>query len=113
MPAMSLSLSTPAEIAQTLARRLRVARLAQGVSQAELALRAGVSVGTIRNLERDGDCTFVTVIKVAQCLRLEAGFEDLFAPGVQSIAELARLEAATAQVRQRAPRRPRRPKGTP
>lgn len=110
---MSLSLSTPAEIAQTLARRLRVARLAQGVSQAELALRAGVSVGTIRNLERDGDCTFVTVIKVAQCLRLEGGFEALFAPGVQSIAELTRLEDAKSKLRQRAPRKPRTPKAAP
>ena len=107
---MHFSFATATEIAQTLAQRLKVARLTLGLKQSELALRAGVSVGTIRNLERDGDCAFVTVIKVAQCLRLERGFDDLFAPGVQSIAELARREEATSKVRQRAPRKPPAPK---
>jgi transcriptional regulator with XRE-family HTH domain len=107
---MHFSFATATEIAQTLAQRLKVARLTLGLKQSELALRAGVSVGTIRNLERDGDCAFVTVIKVAQCLRLERGFDDLFAPGVQSIAELARLEEATSKLRQRAPRKPPAPK---
>jgi transcriptional regulator with XRE-family HTH domain len=110
---MPFHFTTAHEIAQTLAQRLKVARLAQGLTQAELATRAGVSVGTIRNLERDGDCAFATVIKVAQSLRLEDGFEALFAPGVQSIAELARLEDAKSKVRQRAPRKPRTPKAAP
>jgi transcriptional regulator with XRE-family HTH domain len=110
---MPFHFATAHEIAQTLAQRLKVARLARGLTQAELATRAGVSVGTIRNLERDGDCAFVTVIKVAQCLRLEGGFEALFAPGVQSIAELTRLEDAKSKLRQRAPRKPRTPKAAP
>ena len=99
--------SSADEIGKELARRLKIARLALGLTQPELASRAGVSVGTIRNLERDGDCAFGTVIRIAQVLRLENGFDALFKPGIQSISELAQLERARLKVRQRAPRKAR------
>lgn len=104
---MTFIFSSPDQIGRELAHRLKTARLASGLTQPELATRVGVSVGTIRNLERDGDCAFSTVIKIAQVLRLDKGFETLFTSGVQSIAELAQLEQESLKVRQRAPRKAR------
>lgn len=104
---MAFIFLSPQEVGIELAQRLKLARLNLGLTQPELAARAGVSVGTIRNLERDGDCAFSTVIKVAQVLRLDKGFESLFKTGIQSIADLAQEERARTSVRQRAPRKPR------
>ncbi|CAD7384581.1 helix-turn-helix transcriptional regulator [Xanthomonas arboricola] len=96
---MKFSLASPQEIGNELAQRIRLARVARRMTQPELAERAGVSVGTIRNLERTGDCAFSTIIKIAQVLRLERGFEDLFKMGVQSIDELIQMNRASDIVR--------------
>ncbi len=102
---MDFSFATANDISRELAARLKIARLSKGLTQPELATRAGVSLSTIRNLERSGDSSLATVIKVAQALRLEDGFDALFKSGIQSIAELTQLERATLKVRQRAPRK--------
>ncbi len=98
---MKFSLASPQEIETELARRIRVARVARRMTQPELAERAGVSVGTIRNLERTGDCAFSTVIKVAQALRMERGLEELFKMEVHSIDELMQVNRANDKVRRR------------
>ncbi|MEG2804742.1 helix-turn-helix transcriptional regulator [Stenotrophomonas sp.] len=101
---MKFSLASPKEIATELAERIRLARIARRMTQPELAERVGVSVGTIRNLERTGDCAFSTIIKVAQALTLEDGLENLFAPGVTSIDALLDMNRAKRTVRKRASR---------
>lgn len=98
---MKFNLASPQEIATELARRIRVARVARRLTQPELAERVGVSVGTIRNLERTGDCAFSTIIRVAQALRLERGLEELFKPGVESIDELIQANRGNDRVRRR------------
>ena len=101
------SFATAEQIAHELAQRIRTRRLTLGFSQQDLANRAGVSIGTIRNLERHGECGFVTVIKVAQVLRLDNDFKALFEVEVASIAELAAL-SKLKETRKRAPRGPRK-----
>ena len=102
---MDFSLATPKEIEAEFAQRIRLARVSRNMTQRDLAERVGVSVGTIRNLERSGDCAFSTIIKVALALRLEQGLDDLFKVGVQSIEELIDMERAKRSVRKRATRR--------
>ncbi len=92
---MKFNLASPQEIQAELAQRIRLARKLRRMTQPELAERAGVSVGTIRNLERTGDCAFSTIIRVAQALRLEQGLDGLFKVGVQSIDELIRMDRAS------------------
>lgn len=101
---MDFSFATPDEIAQVLARRLKTARLAQGLQQSALALRAGVSEGTIKTLENKGKSTVASLIRVAQALGLAQDLQQTFVLQVHSIADMEQAHQAS---RQRAPRQPR------
>ena len=100
---MTFMLSTPAEILLALGGRLRAQRLAQSLTQRELAQMAGLSLGALRKLEGDGQCSLETLVRVAQALGLVAELDALFVLKRQSIAQMD--QAARAQQRQRAPRR--------
>ena len=100
---MSFILSLPHEILRELGARLRMQRLAQSLSQRELAHMAGLSLGALRKLETDGQCSLETLIRAVQALGLTTELDELFVLKRQSIAQMAQAEAA--QPRQRAPRR--------
>ena len=86
--------------------RLRAYRLAQLVTQADLARRAGVSTGTVQNVEA-GRTSLDSLIRVAFALGLRPDFRELFARRVTPIAQ---MEHAEPTKRIRAPRRGTRPK---
>ncbi len=98
---LNFSLASPKEIEAEFADRIRRARISRHLTQPELAERVGVSVGTIRNLERSGDCAFSTIIKVALALRLEQGLQDLFTINITSIDDLIDVDRAKRRVRRR------------
>ena len=100
---MDFSFSSPDEIARELARRLKAARLVQGLQQPELALRAGLSVGTVKALENKGQSTLSSLIRVVQALGLAQDLQQAFVLQVHSIAQ---MEDSQQAVRRRAPRRP-------
>ena len=100
---MVFNLSTPAEILHTLGVRLREQRLAQSLTQRELAQMAGLSLGALRKLETDGQCSLETLIRAAQALGLLDTLEDLFVLKRQSIAQLEQVEVVSR--RRRAPRK--------
>ncbi len=83
--------------------RLRAQRLAQALSQRDLAQMAGLSLGALRKLEHDGQCSLETLIRVVQALGLVEELEDLFLLKRQSIAQMEQAEAVSQ--RKRAPRR--------
>jgi transcriptional regulator with XRE-family HTH domain len=90
------------EIRVELGKRLRARRLAQGVSQAELAQRAAASVSSLKLLESKGRCNFETFIRVTLALGLTHEMQSLFELRIRSIAEMERAESPK---RSRAPRR--------
>lgn len=98
-------MATPAEILAVLGQRLRAQRLAQELPQGELAARAGLSLGALRKLERDGQCSLETVVRVVRALGLTSELDDLFSLRRHSIAQMEQAEVA--RQRQRAPRRRR------
>ena len=71
------------EILLNTATRLRELRLAQNLSQAGLAARAGVSVSVLRLFERTGKISFESLVKLAIALKAEAGIDNLFQPQIQ------------------------------
>ena len=98
-------LATAPELCRELGTRLRSHRLQQGLTQDELAARAGVSPGAVKKLERDGQANTLTLVRAVQALGLAAELETLFRPrGQASIADMERAEQL--HQRKRAPRRP-------
>jgi transcriptional regulator with XRE-family HTH domain len=67
-----------------------------------LALRAGVSAGTVKALENKGQSTIASLIRVVQALGLTADLQQAFVLHVRSIAD---MEQAQQAPRKRAPRR--------
>ena len=60
------------EINKEIAKRLRTIRRKQKISQEQLWLISGVSLGSIKRFERTGDISFKSLIKIASALgRLE------------------------------------------
>ena len=101
---LDFAFSTSDEITAALGLRLKAVRLSQSLTQADLAERAGVSVGTVKSIERTGQSSVTSLVRVVQALGLSDQLQSLFVLKVQSIAE---MEQAQLAQRQRAPRKAR------
>lgn len=93
--------ATSSEIAKELGGRLRAQRLSQGLTQTEVAERAGVSRLTVLKIEANGQTSFESFIRLTQALGLVDELMLLFSLKIDSIAQMERAEA----FRRRAPRR--------
>lgn len=91
---MSLSLHTPAEIALTLADRVRERRLARGWTQTDLADRAGLALATLKLFEHTGQISLDRLLRVASVFGELEAFLGLFEP--RPARTLDELEAQTA-----------------
>ncbi len=98
---MDLSFLRPDEIVVELGGRLKRQRIVQGLTQAEVAARAGVSTPTISNLESGKNTAFETVVRVVSVLGLENELQDLFMLKPLSIAALERMEQLPQRVRRK------------
>lgn len=101
---MDLSFSKPSEVVELLCQRLRKERLAQQMTQAELAARAGVAVNTLSNLENGQNTSFETLVRIAMVLGRVKELEALFQPKLDSLDDLRRYEESSK--RHRARRKP-------
>jgi len=100
---VTFQLSTSVEVLHALGVRLREQRLAQSLTQRELAQMSGLSLGALRKLETDGQCSLETLIRVVQALGLLGELDDLFVLKRQSIAQMEQVDLVSR--RQRAPRK--------
>ena len=74
---------------QNIARRVRLRRREAKVSQAELAARSGVSLGSIKRFEGSGEISLISLLRIATVLGYENDFEKLFErKNYQSIDEI-------------------------
>jgi transcriptional regulator with XRE-family HTH domain len=104
---LDLSFSKPEEIVRRLCERLRAERLAQQLTQAELAGRAGVGVNTVSNLEAGRNVGFETVVRVAMVLGCSRELEALFQPKLESLEDIGRYELGAGRQRIRSQHRGR------
>ncbi len=89
-----------ADVLAGLGRRARELRLLAELQQKELAVRAGVSLATVRRFEKTGRASVENVLRLASALRADAGFDRLFElPRYGSLDEA--LERPTRLTRQR------------
>ncbi|BHH85090.1 helix-turn-helix domain-containing protein [Desulforhopalus sp. 52FAK] len=99
---MDIGFSTYEEVCKELGARLKAQRLAQLLTQEELAARAGVSAGTVKNIENKGQSSIESVVRLGLALGLADHFQELFNLQVKSIAQMEQKEQSK---RIRAPRR--------
>lgn len=102
---MDLSLSKPSEIVKRLCERLRKERLAQQMTQADVAGRAGIGTNTVSNLEAGRNVGFENLVRVAMVLGRSQELEALFLPKLESIGDIRRYEEGTRRQRIRRKRR--------
>ncbi|MGA4637732.1 helix-turn-helix domain-containing protein [Pseudomonas solani] len=96
---MNLGLVKPAEVVELLCVRLRQERLIQGMTQAEVAARAGIGVGTLSNLEAGRSVAFDSVVRVAMVLGRLEELELLFMPQLESLDDILRYEQGAQRQR--------------
>ncbi|HKS11520.1 MAG TPA: helix-turn-helix transcriptional regulator [Pseudomonas sp.] len=96
---LDLSFSKPSEVVKRLCERLRTERLALGMTQAELAGRAGIGTNTVSNLEAGRNVGFESVVRVAMVLGRIKDLEGLFLPRLDSIEDIRRYENSANRLR--------------
>jgi transcriptional regulator with XRE-family HTH domain len=89
---LDLGFSKPSEIIKRLCDRLRTERLAQQMTQADVASRAGIGTNTVSNLESGRNVGFENVVRVAMVLGRTKELEGLFLPKLDSLEDIRRYE---------------------
>lgn len=75
---LAFNLSSPEDVIQGLAHRMKRRRIECGLTQRELATRSNVSYGSLRLFEASGKISLESLVKLAFALQAEAEFEHLF-----------------------------------
>ena len=66
------------EIDTDIAKRMAQLRKRRKISQKELAVRSGVSLGSLKRFEQSGEILLQSLTKLAIALEVEGELEDLF-----------------------------------
>lgn len=96
---MVFDLASLEEVGSELGHRLRARRLTLAIQQVELAERAGVSLGTVRNLEAKGLCSLASFLRVVRALGMLEELSGLFLPKSTSLSDLKRQDSGRVRVR--------------
>lgn len=73
-------LKTPQEVRRDIAARAQARRLLLNISQKELAMRSGVSLGSVKRFEGTGEISLTSLLSVALVLGDLEAFSGLFSP---------------------------------
>ena len=76
---ISLTMKTPDVIQAELAERVRARRKELHYSQAELARRSGVSLGSLKRFEHSHEISLASLVKLSFALGCNDDFDKLFA----------------------------------
>lgn len=76
---IQLDVKSQAQISEEIADRLRTRRKEKGFSQAELAARSGVSLGSLKRFEQQHEVSLTSLVKLAMALGCEDDLDVLFA----------------------------------
>jgi transcriptional regulator with XRE-family HTH domain len=93
---ISLNILTPLEFLTQIAQNAKAKRLSLNLSQQNLSLRSGVSLGSIKRFERTGKISLESLLKLALVLKSLESFNSLFAK--DSLQLLPSLDAILKQI---------------
>lgn len=84
-----LNFKTPYEVSLELAEKAKAKRKYMKLTQAQLAERSGVSLGSLKRFERTGEISLSSLLKIAMVLDSLKEFDKLFEkPEYTSIEEI-------------------------
>ena len=63
-----LNMKTPYEIQREIAANVRTLRKAMDMTQAQLAERSGVSLGSLKRFEHSGEISLASLLKIAMAM---------------------------------------------
>ena len=75
---LSAKLKTPQDFRLSIAEKAKKQRLRLNLTQAELAVRSGVSLGSIKRFEQNGLISLKSLLELALVLEKMEDFEHLF-----------------------------------
>ena len=75
---ISLDIRTQDQISAELATRVRARRKERGLTQAQLAEKSGVSLGSIKRFETTHEVSLTSLVKIAIALGYADDFDSLF-----------------------------------
>ncbi len=100
----TFNLLSALSICTVLGARIKRLRLAQNLSQQQLAEMTQSSLSSVRRLESQGQGGFEFVVRVAQALQAVQQLDGLFVLPVESIAQAEREQSLAKRQRARLPR---------
>jgi transcriptional regulator with XRE-family HTH domain len=89
---LDFNLMNHIEICQELGLRLKSQRLMKNIKQQDLASRAGVSVGTVKNLESKGQSSLESFVRIVMALDMTQELESLLILRIRSIEQMEKAE---------------------
>ena len=75
---INLDITTASDVCKHISLKLKTLRRAQGLTQADLAEKSGVSLGSIKRFERTGQISLISLSKIAIALNVESEMMQLF-----------------------------------
>lgn len=106
---MFLGFETASDTQDAIRAGARALRRAHGLTQAELAARSGVSLGSLKRFERTGEIALAALLRLAETLDSLGPFHALFPlPEPATLTQLEANARASAGVNAPAPSRARR-----
>jgi transcriptional regulator with XRE-family HTH domain len=100
----TFNLLSPQSICSELGVRIKRLRLAQNLSQQQLAGMTQSSLSSVRRLEAQGQGSLEFIVRVAQALQAVEQLESLFIQPIQSIAQAEREQSLAHRQRARVPK---------
>lgn len=69
---------SPGEINKLIAERIRRIRKRRKISQKKLSEKSGVSLGSVKRFEQEGEISLISLTKIAMALEIHGELENLF-----------------------------------
>ena len=79
MSVISLELKSPVDVMIEISQRAKALRLAQNITQQELADKVGIAVGTVKRFEKTGEIQLNHLLRIALVLGRLDEFSNLLA----------------------------------
>lgn len=93
---LPINIFTPLEFLAQIAQKAKAKRLSLNLSQHNLSLRSGVSLGSIKRFERTGKISLESLLKLALVLNSLESFNSLFTQ--EPLQSLPSLDAILKQI---------------